>query len=163
MASASLPVIKYEMTMVSMVPMVRHEIDFTILLYDFSLILLTVSYWIKKKPFCNSEELINIMVKIHLYPAYLLKSQAITHTHIHTDDAGGIHWCYFRGKLKHIKRLYGLTLFICCKYMTEIIISKQIDIYFYLNHQKVIFRTLSLSFQAVSWPTMYIFLILHAN
>jgi len=46
-ASVAFPVIRYEITMVSMVPMVLHEIDFTILRYDFSLMLML--FVVKKK------------------------------------------------------------------------------------------------------------------
>jgi hypothetical protein len=46
-ANVGFPVITSEIIMVSMVPMVRHEIDFTILRYDFSLMF--VLFDVKKK------------------------------------------------------------------------------------------------------------------
>ncbi len=69
-AKSSLPVTKSEIKKVSMVPIVRHEIDFTTLLYDFSLMLILLKS--KKKLFWIPEELKYILVKIHLYTNYLL-------------------------------------------------------------------------------------------
>jgi len=71
-ASVTFPVIIYEIAMVSMVPMVLHETDFTILRYDFSLMLMLFD--VKKKAPLISRRAYKYLVKIHLYPVHLLKS-----------------------------------------------------------------------------------------
>jgi len=58
--------------MVSMVPMVRQEIDFTILRYDFSLMFMLLD--VKKKAPLISRRAYKYLVKIHLYPVHFLKS-----------------------------------------------------------------------------------------
>jgi len=54
-ARVTFPVIRNEINIVSMVPIVRHEIDLIILLYDFSLINSVFGY--KKSPSGNPEGL----------------------------------------------------------------------------------------------------------
>jgi hypothetical protein len=54
-----------------MVPMVRHETDFTMLRYDFSLIL--ILFDVKKKAPLISRRAYIYLVKTHLYPNHLLK------------------------------------------------------------------------------------------
>lgn len=81
-AKSSLPVINTEITIVSSVPMVRHETDFAILLYDFSAILHSI--FGKKKAPLDSRRAYKYHGTIYLSLNHLLKQKMKTHTHAHT-------------------------------------------------------------------------------
>ena len=65
-----------------MVPMVRHETDFTILRYDFSLMLMLFD--VNKKALLESRRAYKYFGKnSHLYRNHLLKCRITTHAHTH--------------------------------------------------------------------------------